>query len=64
MMDDNSIILQYLESIERKIDELSPRIKVVEDWQANANGKMTVIGAICAGFGAIAAFVGSLFKAG
>lgn len=47
-MNDNEVMLQYLESIDNKIDELKkdlvPRVNKVEAWQNNANGKISMIG--------------------
>ncbi len=59
MSDDNSVILQYLESIERKIDALSPRIADVEKWQNNATGKISIISTVAAMLGGFVAWVGN-----
>ena len=54
-MNDNEVILQYLESIDTKIDklkdDLSPRVHRVEAWQNNADGKITVIGIVAVAVG-------------
>lgn len=64
MSDD--VILQYLQSIEGKIDDLkddlSPRVNKVEAWQSNADGKLTAFGAFCVTIGGIVGWLVSLIK--
>lgn len=68
-MSDNDIILQYLQSIEGKIDNMldklishDTRIGDTEKWQSNADGKVTAIGVICVALGGIISWIVGLVK--
>ncbi len=66
-MNDNEVMLQYLESIDNKIDELkndlAPRVVNVERWQSNIDGKITMFGLFCGMIGsAIAWLAGIIHK--
>ncbi len=58
--------LQYIKEavdrIEAKQDKHGDRIVGIERWQSNADGKMTMLGIVCAGVGAVAASVVTYFR--
>lgn len=56
------VMLQYLESIERKIDDLAPRVHRVEKWQDQADGRISMFGMMCAGIGALITAAVGFFK--
>lgn len=59
-------ILTYIKAsvdrIEEKQDDHTKRITEVEKWQANAEGKMTMLGAVGVAIGAAFTAVGEYFR--
>lgn len=49
------------ESNERHV-QIDNRVRRVEDWQSNANGKISIIGAVGVGIGGFIAWVGDFFR--
>lgn len=57
-----SYIKDSVDRIEGKQDKHDERIRKVENWQADANGKVTTIGAIGVVMGGIITAVAEYFK--
>ena len=65
-MSDFQVMLQYLRSIENKIDGLNdkfePRIRATESWQSQADGKIKAYSLVAVAASGFLSYVVSLFK--
>lgn len=57
MSDIQEIILEELRALR---SDIVPRINKVEQWQANANGKITMFGLFCAGIGGVVSWISAI----
>lgn len=57
-----SYIKNSVDRIESKQDKHDERIGAVENWQSNADGKITIIAAVCAAIGGTVVAVVDYFR--
>lgn len=58
-------ILNYIKDavdrVEEKLDKHNDRLGIVEKWQSNADGKVTMFGLFCVSLGGILSWLTNLF---
>lgn len=55
-------IKEAVDRIETKLDKHDERLRKTEDWQSNANGKITAFGLVGVFLGSVVTWATDLFK--